>query len=69
MRYVKFDDEINDQINQEVLPPFPVRRRRRRSKTDTLNIFDIENNLIGFQGGVKYDIWQLGPAILAARAS
>jgi len=24
------------------------------------NIFDLENNLIGFQGGVKYDIWQFG---------
>ena len=36
------------------------RYRRRDRRSDTLNVFDIENNLIGFQGGVKYDVWNWG---------
>jgi hypothetical protein len=56
VRYVKFDDEIWDQSLQELsaIPPVDALER------DTLNAIDIENNLIGFQGGVKYDIWNWG---------
>jgi hypothetical protein len=58
VRYIKFDDEIWDQSVQEMTPvvplPGPV------SEIDTLNAFDIENNLIGFQGGAKYDVWNWG---------
>jgi hypothetical protein len=59
VRYIKFDDEIWDQSIDEMVPPVtppgaPI------TDTDTLNIFDIENNLIGFQGGVKYDVWNWG---------
>ena len=70
VRYMKFDDEINDHDQ-----PGSARRRcraRRRSavtETDTFNMFDLENNLIGFQVGSQYDIWQLERAVLVARAS
>jgi hypothetical protein len=59
VRYIKFDDEIWDQSIDEVVPP-TVPPFALLEDHDTLNIFDIENNLIGFQGGVKYDIWQFG---------
>ena len=58
VRYVKFDDEINDTINQEVPPPlaspapsFSV------SETDRVNLFDLENQLIGFQIGARHELW------------
>ena len=59
MRYIKFDDEIWDQSVQEVTPcPPPV--PPDVPNWTRCNVFDIENNLIGFQGGVKYDIWNWG---------
>ncbi len=60
VRYIKFDDEIWDQNEQFVVPPLPAAMPETFMTTNTANIFDIENNLIGFQGGVKYDIWQYG---------
>ncbi len=61
VRYIKFDDEIWDQNIQEVVPPLPGPPPIVTvSQQDTFNIFDIENNLIGFQGGLKYDLWQVG---------
>jgi hypothetical protein len=60
VRYIKFDDEITDLTDQIASPPVPMPTLETVTTTDTLNLFDIENNLIGFQGGVKYDIWQLG---------
>jgi len=56
VRYIKFDDEIWDQ-SQQTMTPFPT---LPATELDTLNAFDIENNLIGFQGGLKYDVWQFG---------
>jgi hypothetical protein len=60
VRYMKFDDEIWDQNIQNALPPLPGPAPPTVTQTDTYNIFDVENNLIGFQGGLKYDIWQVG---------
>jgi hypothetical protein len=60
VRYMKFDDEIWDQNIQNALPPLPGPAPPTVTETDTYNIFDIENNLIGFQGGLKYDIWNVG---------
>ena len=59
VRYIKFDDEIWDRSNQELVPP-TVPPMSTVSEVDTLNIFNLENNLIGFQGGVKYDVWNWG---------
>jgi hypothetical protein len=56
VRYVKFEDEINDFLNQEAPPPFigdPA-----VFTTDRINIVDIENNLIGFQIGLRHDLWR-----------
>jgi hypothetical protein len=62
VRYIKFDDEIWDAVDQIASPPLPSIDPLAEvvTETDTLNLFDIENNLIGFQGGVKYDLWQFG---------
>jgi hypothetical protein len=60
VRYIKFDDEIWDQNIQNALPPLPGPAPPTVTETDTYNIFDIQNNLIGFQGGLKYDIWNVG---------
>jgi hypothetical protein len=75
VRYVKFDDEINDFLNQEGQPPLAGPRTDfigpgmppdieindplgPTITTDRLNLFDIENNLIGFQVGVRHDLWR-----------
>jgi hypothetical protein len=64
VRYVKFDDEINDFYNQEAQPPIAGPRTTDEngigpvSVTDRLNLFDIENNLIGFQVGLRHDLWR-----------
>jgi hypothetical protein len=61
VRYVKFDDEINDTLNQEApppLPPPPAGVGDPVFTTDRFNIFDIENNLIGFQIGIRHDLWR-----------
>lgn len=58
VRYFKFDDEINDFINQEAPPPLPGNPPDAPvTTTDRLNLFDIENNMIGFQVGVRHDLW------------
>jgi hypothetical protein len=64
VRYMKFDDEINDFLDQEAQPPIAGPRTTDDngigpvSVTDRLNLFDIENNLIGFQVGVRHDLWR-----------
>jgi hypothetical protein len=58
---VKFDDEINDTLNQEAPPPLPTVPPSVVPPvitTDRFNIFDIENNLIGFQVGIRHDLWR-----------
>ena len=60
VRYMKFDDEIWDENVQDSLPPLPGPAPVAVTDEDMLNIFNVENNLIGFQGGLKYDIWQVG---------
>jgi hypothetical protein len=69
VRYIKFDDEINDLFDQEVAPPLPTQVPAAGAPplfppvgpvitTDRLNLFDIENNLIGFQIGARHDLWR-----------
>jgi hypothetical protein len=57
VRYVKFSDEINDTINQEVPPPLAGPVLLMTSETDRVNIMDLDNNLIGFQLGSRFDVW------------
>ncbi|MEX2306387.1 MAG: hypothetical protein WD738_02270 [Pirellulales bacterium] len=67
VRYIKFDDEINDFTNQEVQPPLPFEGPDNVlpgeflavASTDRLNLFDIENNLMGFQIGLIHDSWKV----------
>jgi hypothetical protein len=59
VRYVKFDDEINHSINQEVpTPPLPTTPPVFTVEQDRFNIFDVENNLVGFQIGLRHDLWR-----------
>jgi hypothetical protein len=54
IRYIRFADKLSDFVNQDIPqpplpsnstgPPFPI-------ATDRLNLFNLENNLIGFQVG------------------
>jgi hypothetical protein len=59
VRYIKVDDEIRDQIDREVPPPLPSVNPVTIAFTDQLNLFDLENNLIGFQVGVRHDLWRI----------
>jgi hypothetical protein len=69
VRYIKFDDEINDFFDQQVAPPLPTQVPAVGVPplfppvgpvitTDRVNLFDIENNLIGFQIGARHDLWR-----------
>ena len=62
VRYVKFDDEIRDFFNEEAPPPlagdFGGGPLDSTTTIDSLNLFDIENNLIGFQVGLRHDFWR-----------
>jgi len=60
VRYIKLDDEINDSMNQQVAPPLAGPAILMTSETDMANIFDIENDLMGFQVGVRRDLWRVG---------
>lgn len=63
-RYFRFSDEINDFIDNESQPPLAGPRPDTNPigpsyETDRLNLFDIQNNLIGFQVGLLHDTWQV----------
>ena len=59
VRYVKFDDEINVTTNEAVAPPLPVLAPPPdiTTETDRVHILDLQNNLIGFQMGSRFDVW------------
>jgi hypothetical protein len=59
VRYIKFDDEINDTFDQEAPPGLPNATPITVAYTDRFNIFDIQNNLLGFQLGLLHDSWQV----------
>jgi hypothetical protein len=68
VRYIKFDDEINDFYDQEAPPPLPDQlginiaappQLPSATFTDRLNLYDIQNDLIGFQLGLLHDTWQV----------
>jgi hypothetical protein len=58
-RYLRFTDEITDTIDQSSDPPVPFDPTTNSTSTDTINFFDIKNNLIGFQIGLREDTWQI----------
>ncbi len=79
VRFIRFDDEINDFLNQDTQPPTPGPRTDSISpgpvppaapitvndpigptyETDRLNLFHLQNNLMGFQIGLLHDTIQL----------
>lgn len=73
-RFIRFDDEISDSINQERQVPLPGPQTGSSGgpvpvnvndpigptwETDRLNLFHLENNLMGFQIGLLHDTFQL----------
>jgi hypothetical protein len=64
IRYFRFDDEINDFIENETQSPLAGPRPDTNPigpsiETDRLNLFDIQNNLIGAQVGLLHDTWRV----------
>lgn len=67
VRYMKFNDTIRDFTNQEVQVPLPFEGPDNTPPgeflavawTDRLNLFDIDNNLMGFQVGLFHDSWNI----------
>jgi hypothetical protein len=68
VRYIKFDDELRIFDDQEALGPLDVLPMvspdgvldpAQVLTTDMTNLFDLENNLMGFQIGLRHDWWQL----------
>jgi hypothetical protein len=70
VRFIRFDDEIRDYLNQEAQPPLPGPETGDSggptpenvndpigptSETDRLNLFHLQNNLMGFQIGLLHD--------------
>jgi hypothetical protein len=69
-RFIRFDDEISDSLNQERQPPLPGPQSTTGTVTFTdpigptfetvrLNLFHLENNLMGFQVGLLHDTFEL----------
>ena len=65
-RFIRLDDEISDSLNQEVQTPLPfeganpdVGQFLGVAETDRLNLFHVENNLMGFQVGLLHDTLEL----------
>jgi len=73
VRFIRFDDEINDSLNQERQIPLPGPSTTTAGigpvnvndpigptfETDRMNLFHLENNLMGFQVGLLHDTIQL----------
>lgn len=66
VRFIRLDDELSDSLNQEVQPPLPfagstttVGQFLAVSSTDRLNLFHLQNNLMGFQVGLFHDTMQI----------
>jgi hypothetical protein len=59
IRYVRFGDEISDVTDQTAPPPLLMPGDSPESISDMSTLFDIKNNLIGFQTGLRYDVWKL----------
>jgi hypothetical protein len=60
VRYVKFDEQIRDFTDEEINGPPPGPAPNVDFETDTINLVDISNNLMGFQVGVRRDLWRVG---------
>jgi hypothetical protein len=64
VRYIKFDDELRIFDDQEAQGPLAVLNPPDDSPieiitTDMTNLFDLENNLMGFQVGLRRDFWRV----------
>jgi hypothetical protein len=74
VRFIRLDDHINDSLNQERQVPLPGPRTDfigpamgtavndpigPTHETDRINLFDLENNLMGFQVGLLHDTVRL----------
>ncbi len=62
VRFIRFDDEINDFLNQELQSPLPFAGVSTTAgqflavaETDRVNLFHVQNNLMGFQVGLLHD--------------
>ncbi len=59
IRYLRFNDRLSDLIDQEAPDPLPAVDPATVTTTDTLNLFDLDNQLVGFQVGMRRDLWQI----------
>ena len=61
IRYFRFDDELRILRRSGsgwTAAGRPWSRRHSVTITDMTNLFDLENNLFGFQGGLRHDFWR-----------
>jgi hypothetical protein len=64
VRYIQFDDEINDFLDEQAQPPLPGPNANNLAigpvtTTDRLNLVDVQNQLSGFQMGIYHDTWRV----------
>lgn len=59
IRYLRFNDQLSDLIDQEASDPLPAPAPGTVTTVDTQNLFDLNNQLIGFQIGLHRDLWQV----------
>lgn len=58
VRYIALDERLNDFLDQQAPPPLPGNPPQGPFvTTDVKNLFDIENNLMGFQVGMLHEAW------------
>ncbi|MEX2171461.1 MAG: hypothetical protein WD851_19235 [Pirellulales bacterium] len=59
IRYILLDENIRDEANQFGQPPIEV--DEELILTDFLRATVVENHMIGFQGGIRRDMWRFRP--------
>lgn len=58
VRYIALAERLNDFLDQQAPPPLPGNPPQGPFvTTDVKNLFDIENNLMGFQVGMLHEAW------------
>jgi len=58
VRYIQLAERLNDFLDQQAPPPLPGNPPQGPfTVTDTKNLFDINNNLMGFQVGMLHEAW------------
>ena len=61
IRYFSLDEVMRDETHQYTTAPLGI--GDASATTDSLTLYDVQNNLIGFQLGARRDLWQISEKV------